>query len=882
MKKIISLFCLAFSFSLLIAQSVTIFDPTIKATASSQHAMGNSQSRLKGTSEVTTLTFEGCGNMAGVGDYYNGGAGGNYGITWSANSLSLISASAGGGGNFCDNSTPPTCLFFTDGVGANMSVAAGFTTGFSFYYSSAAIITITVWDGPDGTGNILTTQVFPANNNTTAGPQYTCNCGLTFCHWDPVGVAFAGTAKSVTFGGAQNQCGFDDVTLGASSPLVLPTVVTTAATAITGTGATLNGTVNANGVVATVSFEYGLTTAYGSTVPAVESPVSGSNVTNISTVLAGLAGNTTYHYRAVGVNANGRSNGSDLTFTTPAVADPPVVVTVAPTSLAPTSAKLNGTVNAKNSATTVTFEWGLTNALGNTITGIPSPVNGNIATAVSVDLTGLTQVTTYYYRCIGVNAGGTTNGSILSFTTPCPAIPQAGPISGPAQVCPNSGGHVYTIDPVVNATSYNWTLPLGATISNGAGTNRITVSFGTISGQLTVRGINACAEGAASTLAVEVFPALNPGAVSANQTICYNTRPAVMTVANPTGGIAPYNHQWQYSFDNQVFTNIAGATGTSYQPAAIIRTTYYRVQQGSSTGCVTVQTGAITVEVLPPMYAVELVGNQMICENTTPVELVSLPAEEGPVAYFYQWQVSDDDFEYTDIPGATGTTYQPEALANTQYYRMKKISPLGCGVRYSDPVVIRVNQFPKKPGQINGPVSGFVAGIPLTFWVNPVAHAAGYEWVLPHGTTVQSGANTNRITITFPMIFISGQLYVRGVNTCGFGPYSANYVVSVSNAPDQTGITGSILDEVTTNPSLNIYPVPNEGRFNLVIAWGYESQVHVEILTLTGVKVTERFVQTHAGSLTESFDVSSQPAGIYLIRARDHKISTHAKVIISK
>ncbi|MBE0646916.1 MAG: hypothetical protein IH596_03940, partial [Bacteroidales bacterium] len=55
-----------------------------------------------------------------------------------------------------------------------------------------------------------------------------------------------------------------------------PAVVTTAATAVTGTTATLNGTVNANSTPTTVSFEYGLTTAYGSTVAGVPATVSGN------------------------------------------------------------------------------------------------------------------------------------------------------------------------------------------------------------------------------------------------------------------------------------------------------------------------------------------------------------------------------------------------------------------------------------------------------------------------------------------------------------------------------------------------------------------------------------------------------------------------------
>ena len=95
-----------------------------------------------------------------------------------------------------------------------------------------------------------------------------------------------------------------------------PTVTTQAATSVDTTSATLNGTVNANGASTTVTFEYGLTTAYGTSVTADQSPVTGSTSTAVSKTISGLTPNTTYHYRVVGQNSAGTSNGEDLTFTT--------------------------------------------------------------------------------------------------------------------------------------------------------------------------------------------------------------------------------------------------------------------------------------------------------------------------------------------------------------------------------------------------------------------------------------------------------------------------------------------------------------------------------------------------------------------------------------
>ena len=93
-----------------------------------------------------------------------------------------------------------------------------------------------------------------------------------------------------------------------------PTVTTLAATAVTPASATLNGSVNANGSTTTVTFEYGLTTGYGTTVSATPGSVGGFS--SVSAAIAGLTQATTYHFRTKGSSAGGLINGADMTFIT--------------------------------------------------------------------------------------------------------------------------------------------------------------------------------------------------------------------------------------------------------------------------------------------------------------------------------------------------------------------------------------------------------------------------------------------------------------------------------------------------------------------------------------------------------------------------------------
>jgi len=95
-----------------------------------------------------------------------------------------------------------------------------------------------------------------------------------------------------------------------------PTATTLAATAVGNTTATLHGTVNANNVSTSVTFEYGTTTSYGQSINATPATVTGNAVTNVSALLTGLTANTIYHYRVKAVSAGGTTLGNDFTFHT--------------------------------------------------------------------------------------------------------------------------------------------------------------------------------------------------------------------------------------------------------------------------------------------------------------------------------------------------------------------------------------------------------------------------------------------------------------------------------------------------------------------------------------------------------------------------------------
>jgi uncharacterized protein (TIGR02145 family) len=96
----------------------------------------------------------------------------------------------------------------------------------------------------------------------------------------------------------------------------VPSVTTFAATNITATSSTLKGTVNANYASTTVTFDYGLTTDYGSIASANPSLVTGNTSTDVSADISNLKAGTTYHFRVKAVNSLGTVYGIDMSYTT--------------------------------------------------------------------------------------------------------------------------------------------------------------------------------------------------------------------------------------------------------------------------------------------------------------------------------------------------------------------------------------------------------------------------------------------------------------------------------------------------------------------------------------------------------------------------------------
>jgi hypothetical protein len=218
-------------------------------------------------------------------------------------------------------------------------------------------------------------------------------------------------------GGLSGGCFGNEMSFSTDS--TPPAVLTDTPTAITATGATVNGVLASMGTATDVdsSFKWGTVSGSYSSETAQQS-MSAPGI--LSSGLTGLSSGTTYYYRAKTVgDPHGGAFGDELAFLTGSTC--PTATTQTVTSITTSGATLNGNLLTLGSATSINacFQWGTASSVYNNQTPVHSVASPQPFTA---DLSGLTDGVTYYYRA---KADGGVYGSALgvekSFTPGVPA-----------------------------------------------------------------------------------------------------------------------------------------------------------------------------------------------------------------------------------------------------------------------------------------------------------------------------------------------------------------------------------------------------------------------------------------------------------------------------
>lgn len=406
-----------------------------------------------------------------------------------------------------------------------------------------------------------------------------------------------------------------------------PTATTLTASNITGTTATLSGTVNANGVSTTAVFDYGLTTDYGNVATAIQSPLTGVIDALATVSLSGLLPGSTYHYRVRGVSAGGTGVGAGATFATPSTIATLSSLLLSAGALNPAfaGATTDYSVAVSHATTSLTIAPTATHPLATiTVNGSPvtsstatDPINLNLGSnVIIVEVTAQDGATTMTYA-INVNR---------LFPAPVVTTLGASGVTGTSAILSGS----------VNAIGYTAavTFDYGPTADYGSSA---TATPSLVTGS-DVTAVSAALTGLApGTVYHYRVKGDNQGAISLGEDATFTTPSSTATLSSlvPSAGtLSPdfASATTGYAVTVPNATDAISFTPVTTQPAATLTVNGIAVSSGAASGDISLNVGGNVITVL--VTAQDGVTTKTYTINVTrsqpaPEIVVEQPATEG-------------------------------------------------------------------------------------------------------------------------------------------------------------------------------------------------------------------------------------------------------------
>ncbi|WP_291131078.1 PKD-like domain-containing protein [Flavobacterium sp. UBA7682] len=818
----------------------------------------------------------------------NGIISANYAVT--VNTLSIAPISISATTTICEgNSTTLTVNggtvgtggiieWFTDscggtsaGIGNSITVSPILSTTYYVRYNSTCNTTlctsetITVNPLPVAAGTITgTASVCQGQNGVTYSVPAIANAtdyiwslpsGATIAtgaNTNSIAVDFSATAISgnITVLG-RNACGDGIVSILTITVNPLPVTAGT----ITGTAIVCQGQ---NGVSYSVPAIINATN-YIWTLPSGATIATGAN-TNAITVdfsVSATSGNITVQ----GTNACG--NG---------IVSANYPVTVNTLSIAPTS--ISGTTTICEGASTTLTLVGGTSGTGATAEWFTASCGGTSAgTGNSITVSPIT--TTSYY----VRYNGTCNTSACSATTvtvnPLPLA--AGVITGSATVCQGQNSVVYSVPIIANATNYIWTLPFGASITAGTGTNVITVSFSMAanSGNITVQGTNACGTGAVSAnygITVNITPSIT---INYSTTIC-SAGTATILPTNGGGNIVPPSTTYSWGLPT-VTGGITGATALSGQtsfvqtltnPTNIQQTASYNVT-ASTNGC-SASTFSVVVYVDPKPTVGILTGlsSQSICSgaNIDPITFNNPNTISGTIDYNWTRNtIVGVTGMATSGNGATisGNLSNSTNAPQTIVFSVTATTEDNCT---SDPFTVSVIVNPVPTVTITNATQNICSeGSITTIGINPLNGVVGttYSWTsnnpnitgIPNGSGFSiSGSLTNSTnTVQTTTFTISATANGCTINSLGTATITVKPkpIITVVNPATQTLCGGVAINPITYSSNVA----------GTIFGWSRISSLIGMPTSGSGTSISGTLENFTSSDVTETFTITATVDG---------------------
>lgn len=338
----------------------------------------------------------------------------------------------------------------------------------------------------------------------------------------------------------------------------------------------------------------------------------------------------------------------------------------------------------------------------------------------------------------------------------------AGVITGESTICVGEE-KTYSIDAVMGASSYQWSLPTGWTITSGLNTREITVTVGTNNGTISVKPVSSCGDGAMSSIGVTTNTTpTSSSALTGSTSLCENTSGnsySIPIVNNAT------SYVWSAPSD-------AVINGSSHTVTIDFGTTsgVVSVTPSNECGAGSAITTSIQLNAAASNAGV-ISGASSVCEDEQGItySITSVSNAES-----YEWTVPSG----ASITGGQGTTSIQVNFGGLDGNIM--VTPIQtCGNGNSSSIPVTITNGASNAGIITG--NGQVCnGVTEAYSISSVLGASGYDWILPNGWSIVSGNNTNSILVDVGSS--SGEIQVVPTSSCGNGT-SSTLTVTSSDVP---------------------------------------------------------------------------------------------------
>lgn len=503
----------------------------------------------------------------------------------------------------------------------------------------------------------------------------------------------------------------------------------------------------------------------------------------------------------------------------------PISITINAVPVAPTAA-----ISDRNNFCTDdpgNISLSVTGGSGTTLRWFTGSCGGtSIGTGNPLVIASPTVTTTYYARWETPTCGFSTCASVTVSILPPPATP--GPITGISPVCPGIS-QTYSIAAVPNASTYNWTMPGGWTITSGNGTTSIQVTTGAAGGTISVTAGNACGTSAASTMVVIVSPGTpaTPGLITGTAAQCPN-------LTNQTYSIAAVANATTYTWTVPTGWTITGGAGTNTITVTTGNTGdngNITVTAGNSCGTSPASILAVTVGAGTPATPGPITGTTIHC-NQQFGQIYSIVAV--PNATSYNWTVPGG---WTVTAGSGTNSITVTTGLPGQNGDITVTAQNTCGTSGVSSLAVSVTKPPDQAGSILPVITDVCQAGTYTFYVTtPPPAGVIYTWSVPSDWIINSGQGTASINVTVGAT--SGNITITPSNICGNGP-SNSLALIVDLLPLAAGsITGN--DEICegSEQTFSILPVTlaTSYQWSVPAGWTINSgQGTTQIVVTTGL-----------------------------------------------